>query len=131
MLSFPGKRYGFEFKVADYQIHADCSPGADAGVSEHGDGGFGDHRHIDDDLVALGHLQAVEDTGEAGYQILEQRAGCGFEIFFDTGPYGIIPNREDVDPHLVLWNFGVADQHPREGVLGASLIIFPTRIPQD
>ena len=45
--------------------------GTDAGAGEHGDGGLGDHGHVDDDPVALGHPQAGEDAGEAADQVLE------------------------------------------------------------
>ena len=38
--------------------------GAHAGAGEHGDGGFGDHGHVDGDPVALGHPQAGEDAGD-------------------------------------------------------------------
>ena len=37
---------------------------ADAGAGEHGEGGFRYHRHVEDDAVALGHAEILQDRRE-------------------------------------------------------------------
>jgi len=49
--------------------------GAKAGAGEHGNGGFGDHGHINDDPVALDHPQVGQGAGKAGDQVLQFGVG--------------------------------------------------------
>ena len=45
--------------------------GAQARAGQHGDGGFGDHRHVDDHPVALAHALVAQHRGEGG-DVVEQ-----------------------------------------------------------
>src|SRR5690606_34729189 len=51
---------------------------ADARACQHGHHRFGDHRHVDGNLDADGHTQALEDVGEAAHfyehVVVRQRA---------------------------------------------------------
>ena len=40
--------------------------GAESRAGEHRDDGLGDHRHVDDDAVALGDTEAGQHAGEPG-----------------------------------------------------------------
>jgi hypothetical protein len=49
--------------------------GADARTAKHGDGGFGHHRHIDDDPVAFAHAIGGQNTGEFRHLVLKLFVG--------------------------------------------------------
>jgi hypothetical protein len=51
--------------------------GADACAGEDGEGGFGDHRHVDQDAVALGHTERLHDRRRAHHLALEFGEGIG------------------------------------------------------
>ena len=50
----------------------DC---AEAGAGEHGHGRLGDHRHVDDDSIALGHALVRQCASEAG-DLIEEFCVC-------------------------------------------------------
>ena len=54
----------------DHRVHR-----ADARAGEHGDGGLGDHRHVDRDAVALLDAEVLEDVGEAADLAMELLVG--------------------------------------------------------
>src|SRR4029077_20319120 len=41
--------------------------GADARAGQHGDGALDRQRHVDDDAIALAHVERLEAGGEAAY----------------------------------------------------------------
>jgi hypothetical protein len=59
----------------DHRVHR-----PDPRARQHGDDGLGDHRHVDDDAVALGHPEPAEHPGEPGGLVaqfsISERPAC-------------------------------------------------------
>src|SRR5262245_41939392 len=64
--------------------------GADAGRREHADHCFRNHRHIEDDAVALAHAQVLEDGGECRNFIAKGTVG---EDLLPAGHGAVIDER--------------------------------------
>ena len=52
---------------------------ADAGAGQHRDDRFRDHRHVDDDAIALGDAEILQDGGKRFH--LRQQLGVGDRLF--------------------------------------------------
>jgi hypothetical protein len=77
----------------------------DPGAGQHGDGGFGDHRHVNDDPVALTHAQRLQYRREAVH----------FAVQFGVGVnLGFVGFRRDVDQRPLV---GAVGQMPVHGVV--------------
>ncbi len=48
---------------------------ADPGAGQHREGCFGDHRHVEDDAVALADAKTLQDVGEAADMVVELAIG--------------------------------------------------------
>ena len=64
--------------------------GADAGAGEHGHGGFGDHRHVDDDAVAGLDAHVTDDGGQGCDFVGQCRVGVGV---FLAGDRAVVDQR--------------------------------------
>ncbi len=53
---------------------------ADAGAGQHGDGGLGDHRHVDGHPVALADAQLLQDVGQLAGLLMELTIGEGLVV---------------------------------------------------
>lgn len=93
--------------------------GADAGAGQHGDGGLGDHRHVDGDPVALADAEVEEGVRGAGDLVLEFGVGdgaavAGFALEVDGDPVSV--SGLDVPVHAVVGDVESAVLEPfREG----------------
>ena len=65
---------GGEFPGGEAAEH-DGMHGADAGAGEHGDRRLGDHRHVDDDAIALADAVVAEHGGERHHLVPELAIG--------------------------------------------------------
>ncbi len=86
----PGCQLGRRETAEDDRVHR-----ADPRTGEHGDDGLRDHRHVDDDPVALDHAQRGQRPGEAGH--LVEQLGIG-ERALGPGDRRVVVQRDLVGP---------------------------------
>jgi hypothetical protein len=89
--------------------------GADAGTGEDGEGGFGDHRHVDQDAVTAADAERLHDRGGAHHFGLQ--FGEGIALFFvglgrDVDQGAIVGTLRGMAVHGVVAEIGLAADEP-------------------
>ena len=73
---------------------------ADAGAGQHGDGGLGDHRHVEDDPVALSDAHLLQDGAER--RRLVQQLAVG-ERALRARDRAVVDDRRLLAPPCATW----------------------------